>query len=46
MAAADILQQLGQEVAAAIAVRGVPQVVVRVDDRQVGLQRRFRWPLG
>ena len=46
VAAADILQQLGQEVAAAIAVRGVPQVVVRIDDRQVGLQRRLGGPLG
>ena len=41
-----VVQQLGQEVAAAVAVRGVPQVVVRIDDRQVGLQRRLGRPLG
>ena len=47
MAAADVGQQLGQEVAAAVAVRRVPQMMVRIDDRQVGLQRRLRraaWP--
>jgi hypothetical protein len=35
-----------QEVAAAVAVRGIPQVVMRIDDRQLGLQRRFGGPLG
>ena len=39
MAAADVGQQVGQEVAAAM--RRVPEMVVRVDDRQVRFQRRL-----
>ncbi len=39
VSAADIGQQLGQQIAAAL--RRVPEMVVRVDDRQVRLQRRF-----
>ena len=40
VSAADIGEELGQQIAAAL--RRVPEVVVRVDDRQVRLQRRFR----
>ena len=39
VSAADIGQELGQQIAAAL--RRVPEMVVRVDDRQVRLQRRF-----
>ena len=37
--AADIGQQFGQQIAAAM--RRVPEMVVRIDDRQIRLQRRF-----
>ena len=43
VSAADIGQQLGQEVAAAM--RRVPEVMVRIDDRQLRLQRRLGRPL-
>ena len=41
---ADVGQQLGEQVAAAL--RRVPKMMVRVDDRQIRLQRRFTRPLG
>src|SRR6185437_8740394 len=40
----EILQQFGQEVEAARL--GVPEVMMRVDDRQVGFQHLLRRPLG
>ena len=43
VAAADVGQQLGQEVAAAL--RRVPEMMVRIDDRQFRLQRRLGRPL-
>ena len=43
VAAADVGQQFGQQVAAAL--RRVPEMVVRIDDRQVRLQRRLARPL-
>ena len=39
MPAADIGQQIGQQITAA--VRHVPEMVVRIDDRQIRFQRRF-----
>ena len=41
--AADIGQQLGQKIAAAL--RRIPEMMVRVDDRQIRLQRRLARPL-
>ena len=43
VSAADIGEQFGQEVAAAM--RRVPEVMVRIDDRQRRLQRRLGRPL-
>ena len=39
VAAADVVQQFGQEVAAAM--RRIPEMMVRIDDRQIRLQRRL-----
>lgn len=43
VAAADVGQQFGQQVAPAL--RCVPEMMVRIDDRQIRLDRRFAWPL-
>ena len=43
VAAAEVGKQVGQEIAAA--VRRVPEVMMRIDDRQVRFQRRFGGPL-
>ena len=44
VAAAEVGQQLGQEIEAAR--RRVPEMMVRIDDRQLGLERRLGRPLG
>jgi hypothetical protein len=44
VAATQVAQQLGQEIAPARL--GVPEMMMRIDDRQVGLERLLRRPLG